>query len=147
MKLLLHRILSGEDATIGYLEVDGKFFCFTCEDEDRKVKVSGETRIPWGSYLIEQRKVLSPMTTRYRQKYDWFEWHLELQNVPNFTNVYIHIGNTDDDTDGCILVGETADCVNMFVGRSTSAFKALYQKICAALNNGEKVWIEIIDEG
>lgn len=147
MILELNRIKSGNDATIGYMTNEGQFECFTLEDERRSVKVKGETRIPSGYYRIRFREVLSPMTERYRAKYPWFKWHLELQNVPNFDYVYIHIGNTDDDTDGCILVAEGANSRSMTVQSSTPAFEKLYKQVQAALERGESVWIRINDLG
>lgn len=147
MIIELNRIKSAPDATLGYMTIDGQFECFTLEDEKRTVKVSGETRIPSGYYRIKYREVDSPMTQRYKAKYDFFEWHLELQNVPNFQYVYIHVGNTDDDTDGCILVGRSADMDTMTVGHSSVAYETLYKKIRTSLKKGESVWIRINDLG
>jgi hypothetical protein len=100
MKLTLYRINEEENTTIGALFVDGKFQCFTLEDENRLVKVKGKTRIPDGTYQIKQRKEVSPLTERYRQRYPFFDFHFEIQNVPNFTHVYIHVGNDHTHTDG-----------------------------------------------
>lgn len=146
MNLLLRRLKNNGDTTLGTLKDDHLFInMFTLEDEPRADKVAKETRIPAGTYEILERKVLSPMTNRYRAKYPWFKWHLELQQVPNFKNVYIHIGNTDEDTAGCILVGEsTAD--GWAIGNSRTAFTRLYHYIMGALNAGERVFITIIDE-
>jgi hypothetical protein len=108
MILQLKRIANGPNSTLGYLTVEGGFMGFTLEDQYQEVKVKHETRIPAGRYQIKFREVPSPMTQRYRQRFDWFNWHLELQDVKGFDNVYIHIGNDDDDTSGCILVGYQA---------------------------------------
>lgn len=146
MKLKLQRIKSTEEATLGVLTLDNEFHSFTCEDEKREVKVKGETRIPSGTYKIKHREVLSGKTKRYREKYDWFTWHLELQDVPNFEYVYMHIGNDETHTDGCIIMAETADSKAMTIGRSTPAFKDLYLKVSHALAYNQDVEITVFDE-
>lgn len=144
MELLVKRFNDTGDATNGLLFVDGDFQCFTLEDEYREVKVQGETRIPAGTYEVKFREVLSPMTKRYQDKFDWFKWHLQIMDVPGFTNIYIHIGNTDEHTEGCLLVGRTAS-VDGTVGNSTTAFSDLYAIVSDALNNGETVTITLDD--
>lgn len=97
MKLTLKRIFKGENYTIGRLFLDGKYFCDTLEDtvRDDGLKVYGKTAIPAGTYDIE-------LCASYR-----FQRLMpRLLNVPNFSGVLIHWGNTEDDTDGCILVGQ-----------------------------------------
>jgi len=143
MNLVLKRKRNNGDTTIGNLR-DGFLSMHTLEDEPREVKVKGETRIKAGTYEILERKVISPKTKKYRNRFPWFNWHLELQDVPNFKYVYIHIGNKDEDTDGCILVGEEASGNRII--RSTEAFSRLYHYIMGALNSGERVFISIIDE-
>lgn len=147
MKLELLRFPTKEDSTRGKMLVNGRKFCDTLEDEKRSVKVKGETRIPAGKYQIKKREVLSGLTKTYRSKFDWFDFHLELQDVPNFRYVYIHVGNYDDDTDGCILLGlgftdyedESA------IWNSRKAFKEFYETVSDALDEGEEVWLTIYD--
>jgi hypothetical protein len=125
---------------------DGIHECFIVEDEKRSIKVRGETRIPAGRYRIKYREVLSEKTIKYRAKYPWFKWHIELQSVPGFQFVYIHIGNTEKDSDGCLLANTS---VNMDTGvgsGSTAAFQKLYKKICPLLDADKEVWITINDE-
>jgi hypothetical protein len=64
-----------------------------------------------------------------------------LVNVPGFSGVRIHSGNTASDTEGCLLPG-----VNDVVGRvSNSRYWAnlLQKKIERATKYGEMVWIEV----
>ena len=150
LNLILQRYSDNGDSTQGLLHVidnnNLQFLNYTLEDEFREVKVKGETCIPNGLYEIKQRKVLSPMTESYRNKYDWFDWHLELQNVEGFQNIYIHIGNKDEDTDGCILVQDNANNNTVkdgFNGSSLPAFERLYNLIRTELNNGLKVFIRV----
>jgi len=146
MELKLTRKAQIGDATIGNLTSDTGIKCFTLEDIGRDSKVHGQTRIPAGKYEVKFREVMSGKTTSYRKKYPWFSWHLELQDVPGYQYVYIHVGNTATDTEGCILVGSSWDGKKPFVGASGVAFTVLYQAARKALESGEKVTIEVRDE-
>ena len=72
MKYEVLRISSGKDSTSGMLfEVDNNtrtFLAYTLEDEQRDVKVWGETRIPAGTYKLKLRKE-GGFHTRYLAKY------------------------------------------------------------------------------
>lgn len=148
MNITLTRFSNGAEDTLGLMSIDGKFECFTLEDQYRSFKVRGDTRIPEGTYKIKFREVNSPMTEKYQKRFRWFKWHLELQDVPNFQYVYIHIGNNEKDTDGCILVGDEAS-TNVsgygYIKRSTQAYERLYSKIKQSLISGKEVTITIKD--
>ncbi len=148
MELLLPRFTRDRDTTLGLLFLDNVWECFTLEDEYRVTKVAGKTRIPAGKYEVNFRLVVTPLTEKYRAKYSWFEWHLELQDVPGFKNVYIHIGNWHTNTRACILVGSSCDSKGApdSVGNSTATYKLLYLKVATALRTGERVFIDIKDE-
>ena len=94
MNIKLNRFCQTQDCTLGNFTV-GKMELYSLEDLPSFTgeKVPGETRVPAGRYEIMFRTVESPLTLHYREKYPWFEWHLELQDIPNFTCVYIHVGN------------------------------------------------------
>lgn len=148
MKLINTRIARDNESTLGLLIANGKKFSFVIEDEKRDVKVKGETRIPPGIYHVKFRKELTPLTIKYRAKYPWFTYHLELLNVPDFTNVYIHIGNFESSTAACQIVGNKAgfDDNNHFRNyKSVDNFKQLYLLISDALNKGVEIIYEIID--
>lgn len=148
MKVINTRIARDNESSLGVLTVNGEKFSFVIEDEKRDVKVKGETRISEGLYPVKFRKELTPLTKKYRTKYSWFTYHLELQNVPDFTNVYIHIGNFESSTAACQVVGNKAgfDDNNHFRNfESTDNFKRMYLLISDALNGGEEVTYEIID--
>lgn len=140
MKFILQRFSDNRDSTLGILfEVysDNRgdrpvFRAYTLEDEFRSEKSPGETRIPAGTYTVDVQKLETPLTVKYRNKYPWFKNHLEIKNVPNFKGIYIHIGNVDGDSDGCILLGDNAD--NNIIGpgaisNSTAAFKRFYESV------------------
>jgi hypothetical protein len=134
------RFAHGENDTLGLLFLDGEFFCYTLEDEYRSQKVYGKTRIPKGEYILALRTI-GGFHRRYKQKFG--EQHigmLEILNVPDFTNVLIHIGNRDDDTAGCLLVGDglnnnTVD--DGFLSSSTNAYRRLYLRVFGAVRGGQ----------
>lgn len=143
----LFRFWSDNDFTLGLVRIDGIGECFSLEDEYREVKVKGETRIWANRYQLKLRLVESPMTLKYRKIYPWFDWHIQVMDVPNFDYVYIHTGNNDDHTDACILLGETAD-VDGFIGRSRKAYERFYKfvrPLLDPLNGKEEVFIDIFD--
>jgi len=147
MDINANRLFSDKDSTLGHWQGAG-VDCFTLEDQLQPIKkVKGETRIPGGSYQIKKREELSGLTQKYRARFpDWFDWHLTLQDVPNFKYVYVHILNTHEQTDGCLGVGYSASIYPKApetIARSTEAFKEIYLAITAALDKGEEVWIHI----
>lgn len=149
MEVKVLRYGHGLADTLGLILINCQFEGYTLEDEHRNKKVHSETRIPAGTYELKFRKV-GGFHNRYLNKFgaDFHKGMLELQDVPNFKYILIHIGNTEDDTAGCLLVGDTAN-YNVdqrgFVGASTIAYKRIYPKIAAALEAGEKVFITIED--
>ena len=145
MEILLERYGNGDDSTGGLLSVNGEHFCYTCEDEGREVKVQDETRIPPGRYEIKLRDA-GGMNKRYKAKYKFHRGMLHLQNVPGFEWIYIHVGNTDDHTSGCILVGYSATISvrEYTVGSSVAAYSDLYKLISEAIEKGERIHIEVV---
>jgi len=132
--MLLDRFTSDNDATLSSLYVDGKWQCFGLEDEYREEKVSSETRIPAGTYNVTLRTV-GGFTERYRRRFgDDHHGMLWIRDVPGFQYILIHIGNTHDDTAGCLLVG----CQGVAMpGRiealgSLVAYEQLYAKVWEA---------------
>ncbi len=126
MKLLLKRIHRTDVSTIGELYVDGVFECYTLEDIERDVKIKSETAIPKGTY-----KIIVTMSNRFKRLLPL------LMNVPNFEGVRIHSGNTNHDTEGCILVGQTRS--KDFIGKSRKAFDKLFKK----MQKAKSITIEI----
>lgn len=138
-----------QDSTLGILKFDDKPFGFVIEDEKRVVKVKGETRIPAGTYRLVLRKELTPLTKKYRKRFGWFEYHIELENVPDFKYVYVHVGNSADDTAACQVIGEDASIkdFNYINKYSVNMFKEFYQTVYPALKSGVEIMYEVIDEG
>jgi hypothetical protein len=134
--------------TLGLLYVGGKFFCYTLEDTHQDEKIPGETRIPSGIYTLLLNKADSPLTIRYRNRFSWFDYHIELQDVPNYSNVYIHIGNTHEDTRGCLLIadGLSDNDQRRMILQSTHAFERFYKVLRPKLSQGQPRSIAVWDE-
>lgn len=153
MELTLRRIAFKPTYTIGKLYIDGEFFCDTLEDTDRGLetkmtkseiaekKIKGKTCIPYGKYEI----TLDVVSNKYSNfvKYPYAKpcngRIPRLLNVPGFEGILIHPGTTENDTDGCILVGK-----NSIVGKLTNSqdtWKRMYEKLSQGKFNG--ITIEI----
>ena len=144
MRLSVLRYNSQSDFTDGLFFIDGKFQCFTLEDEGRKSKVKHETRIPDGLYEVKLR-IEGGFHNRYLKKYgsNFHKGMLHIQDVPDFDYILIHTGNTDDHTSGCLLTGmfQNADDKG-FLGESGKAYEKIYPPIRDALLKGERVIID-----
>jgi hypothetical protein len=134
MELKLNRIFLGSSATIGELLVNDKYLCDTLEDRVRPEgeKVYGKTAIPEGTY--EVKLTHSP---RFKKILP------EILNVPNFSGIRIHTGNSSKDTEGCILVGTWDGEKEDWVGNSRIAFDELTSLLEEATNNKEKITITV----
>lgn len=131
MKISVVRNVFNDSCTVGELFVDGVHECFTLEDvvrPDGAPKVFGQTAIPFGTYNVVV--TFSPHFNRLLPL---------LVDVPGFSGVRIHPGNTAADTEGCLLVGRQH--TDNSVTESRLAFGALYAKIQAALAAGKPVTI------
>lgn len=145
MILTLRRFASMIDWTLSAFYIDGQFQCFGLEDEHRDQKVPGETRIPAGRYEIKLQTV-GVLHNKYSARFAGVHvGMLALQNVPGFAGVMIHVGNTDDDTEGCILLGDVA-MASGALGDSVAGYRKAYAKISDKLRRGEKVFIDVLDQ-
>ena len=122
-----------DKSTIGELHINDVFECYTLEDRYRPdgTKVPHETCIPMGTY-----PVVIDFSNRFQRKMP------HILNVPKFDGIRIHSGNKADDTEGCILVGQTKS--TDFIGGSRLAFAALFPKMLAAATRSEPITIEIL---
>lgn len=145
MKILVNRIKSNDDATVSTISIDGDFECFGLEDQFNEIKVPKETRVPAGIYDIELRTI-GGFHGRYASKFpDFHKGMLQIMDVPNFDYILIHIGNTSDNTEGCLLVGCGANTLGgISIQSSKIAYTRLYKKVIKAAMGGQLV-IEFID--
>jgi hypothetical protein len=148
MELDVIRYGHGRSSTLGLFMVNGKFACYNLEDAFHVVKIPGETRISNGRYRVVLRTT-GGHHARYSQKFPEFhKGMLHVIGVPNYKYILIHIGNDDDDTEGCLLVGEKSMSNITSPGRienSTVAYKRIYPPIAEAILKGEEVWINYRD--
>ena len=135
-------------STLGMLFIDGHFACYTLEDVVREEKIPGETCIPAGVYRISLKKE-GGENHRYSQKFPMIHrGMLQLNDVSNFKDIQIHVGNTKKAKDACILLGDGSNNNQVeegFVSSSSKAYQRVYSVIAYAIEQGEDVWIEIID--
>lgn len=142
MKLKLSRQECGKKSTLGSLTINGVHETWIIEDQDRQLevnpdaKVYGETCIPRGIY-----DVIITYSNRFKTPLPL------LVGVKEFEGVRIHPGNTSEDTHGCLLPATkwARDAEGNAVGlNSREAFRRLFAKIEAAVDNNEPISIEIL---
>lgn len=108
-----------EERTLGKLYINNEFFCDTIEDKYRDLskekKVYGETCIPFGTY-----KVIINMSPKYGRLMP------RLLDVPHFEGILIHSGNTEQDSAGCLIVGERS---GQKVINSRDTFNRLFNRL------------------
>jgi len=142
MKLTLERNPSGVTCTLGSLFIDDVFECFTLEDVVREVpgmpveswKIKGQTAIPAGTYRTQ-----ITLSNRFKKRLPI------LAGVAGFEGVRIHSGNTDADTEGCVLVGRNIAAGVEAITESRLALQSLMEKMDAAIERGEDINIEILN--
>lgn len=140
MEILVERFNSGSDDTLGRVFIGGRLICFSIEDEHRDIKVKGETRIPSGTYKVG--KVWSPnFSPKFNHEMLW------VKDVPGFTGILIHTGNTEKDTMGCLIVGKRIGSLDgkRAVLDSKVAYKEFYPLVSDAIDRGEEVTIKYMD--
>jgi len=144
MEIVIRRTDKTSKSTISPLAIMGNpFTCFTLEDQDRglsknmplseiqSAKVFGRTAIPSGRY-----QVTIDHSTRFGHDMP------HILDVPGFEGVRIHSGNTDADTEGCLLVG--LEKGTDIVTSSRLAFTQFYILLKQAIDKGETVYITIV---
>jgi len=108
MKLILKRLCTGNNGTFGVLLINNIPFALTLEREWLNNQC-GLSCIPAGIYTCS--RVNSPR----------FGNTFEVCRVPGRTAILFHKGNIDNDSHGCILVGEQFDLFDNQPGVLASA--------------------------
>ncbi|EAI2244583.1 hypothetical protein J0R89_000897 [Campylobacter jejuni] len=149
MKITINRRYTGKTCVIGKFKVldDDKilFECFSLEEDKEGLESGKDLRIPEGNYNLKRH---SPSrfenTLRSITKKDDTMINVYNDEVPSSRAILIHWGNTDKDTQGCILLGLTKDNNNESVGQSRQACKEFYDLMHG--KNLEDIKLEITNE-
>ena len=132
MKLILTRHARRADYTIGRLEDEnGIKICDTLEPiwrnyDGGEMKIPMKSAIPEGTYRVVITK--SQRFGRYLPL---------LVGVPGFEGVRIHSGNTNKDTEGCILVGHNLQVGKVLWSRIT------LEKLMKLIENEKVIYLTI----
>lgn len=126
--------------TISEVSTNGRFVCYTNEDAVREQpgvpvsewKIKGATAIPAGRY-----EIVIDMSTRFGKLMP------HLLDVPGFSGIRIHPGNTAHDTEGCLLPGYGIGPNNESVTRSREAYGDWFDMILASIRDGERCYITV----
>lgn len=134
MIITVERYLSTAEATLSSISVNGDFECWGLEDAFHPRKLAGETRIPAGGYAVHER-AFGGFYERYKKDRRFRSFHegmLWIKDVPGFSDILIHCGNTHRDTEGCLLVARERDELSMTLRNSTDAYIRLYKTAIGA---------------
>lgn len=134
LRIVSVRTIYGPTSTRGNLIVDGVNWGYTIEDVVRPAgspKVHGKTAIPAGVYEVKAHP--SP---RFKKTLPW------LQNVPGFSYILAHGGNTSEDSSGCIIVARKFKAADWIF---ESLSDQLSKEVQSALSSGKNVTWEVID--
>jgi len=129
------------ERSFGIFEYD-RTSIFSLEDTDRNlkqdmplagikaIKVPGKTAIPYGRYEVgisysNRFKKLMPIVF----------------DVPGFSGIRIHSGNTEDDTEGCPLVGLSRSTNTVL--QSRIAYSRFFEWLEKTLKT-EKVYLNVV---
>lgn len=140
MRTKILRVAEGKQSTLSHLYIDDVFQCYLLEDKIRAVKIPKQTAIPTGNYTL-RLNTWGGMNAEYRQKFPKLhKGMIEINGLPNFSFVYIHIGNTYRQTAGCPLCGYGFEFVNgdYQVLRSKDAYQMIYPKLLQLAQGNEK---------
>ncbi|EAI4883705.1 hypothetical protein F0H08_06075 [Campylobacter jejuni] len=150
MKVTINRRYTGKTCVIGKFKVlDDEekilFECFSLEEDKEGLESGKDLRIPEGNYNLKRH---SPSrfenTLRSITKKDDTMINVYNDEVPSSRAILIHWGNTDKDTQGCILLGLTKDNNNESVGQSRQACKEFYDLMYK--KDLSEIKLEIVNE-
>ena len=143
LHLTLIRKWKKTEYTIGQLFAGGRLICNVIEDADRGLnqfmseaelrrrKIIGETAIPVGTY-----KLGVSVSPKFGRKL------VEVLNVPGYSGIRIHKGNTAKDSAGCLIPGNNTEKGK--VTNSTKYEELITSMVESAINNDEEAYLTII---
>ena len=128
MRIKIERLTMTSTTTIGKMYLNGVYFGYTLEDVNRDVKIKHQTCIPAGLY-----KVVLSVSNRFKRLMPL------LLNVPNYSGVRIHGGNTHKNTSGCPMVARKILNDNTIQG-------SLEKELTEILKKCDNIEIEIVNK-
>ena len=143
MEIEVNRTARKDGYTIGRISLNGVYFCDTLEDTDRGLN----STMPLDEILSKKRKGITAIPTG---KYDViltfsprFKCVLPLLlSVKGYEGVRIHAGNTAEDTEGCLLLGENKEKGKVLNSRAT--LEKLMSILLECEKRKEKISITIV---
>jgi hypothetical protein len=132
--IIVDRFPSERDWTLSEFFIDGIRRGVGVEDENRDVKVKGETRVDSGIYELDLRHSPKFSHSYYaddegylnKTKTDRFKNEHQMiwvKGTPRHEFILWHWGSTDDNTDGCYIVGSSFATFDKQKGVSGSRIK------------------------
>ncbi|EKG1205671.1 hypothetical protein O1N49_000460 [Campylobacter jejuni] len=120
--------------------------CFSLEEDKEGLESGKDLRIPEGNYNLKRHSPSRFENTlrSITKKDDDTMINVYNDEVPASRAILIHWGNTDKDTQGCILLGLTKDNNNESIGQSRQACKEFYDLMHG--KNLEDIKLEITNE-
>lgn len=97
----LLRLADGPDGTIGILETHHGVTFYVLEEEDQQNRPN-ISRIPAGTYTCRRDRY-------HKGGYETFE----VTAVPGRSRILFHRGNTEEDSAGCLLIGNGVGVLNV----------------------------------
>ncbi|CAM3802140.1 DUF5675 domain-containing protein [Flavobacterium gelidilacus] len=131
MKSKIIRVAQGKESTLSQLYINGIFQCYLLEDKIREVKIPSQTAIPKGDYTLKLN-TSGAKNVNYKKAFGKLhQGMIEIISLPNFNYVYIHTGNTIQETAGCPLCGFGFQFIDgdYRVTQSVAAYKMIYPKL------------------
>lgn len=131
MESKIIRVAQGKESTLSQLYINGIFQCYLLEDKIREVKIPSQTAIPKGVFRLKLN-TYGAKNGKYQKAFGKLhQGMIEISGLPNFSFVYIHTGNTIQETAGCPLCGFGFQLVdgNYQVTQSTAAYQMIYPKL------------------
>ncbi|EQA6930631.1 DUF5675 family protein [Campylobacter jejuni] len=151
MKVTINRRYTGKTCVIGKFNVlDDEekilFECFSLEEDKEGLESGKDLRISDGVYNLKRHSPSRFENTlrSITKKDDDIMINVYNDEVPASRAILIHWGNTDKDTQGCILLGLTKDNNNESIGQSRQACKEFYDLMHG--KNLEDIKLEITNE-
>ena len=157
MELKLIRKYRCSNYCIDKLYINNEYFSDALEDPDRsltdsmsleeikKIKIKGNTCIPYGTYNI----TLDVYSPKFGNKSYYKEVCNgkvpRLLNVKGFDGILIHVGDGPNGhrlTEGCVLIGRNTIKGGLTEGKKY--FQLLYNQMLEAKKRGEKIKITIV---